>query len=47
MGRVSEFIEFINKKKIPDKEEMSFLYSHISKTKKLKKARKKYRKGIK
>ena len=47
MGRVTEFIEFINREKIPDKEEMQFMYSHISKTKKLKKVRKKYRKKLK
>ena len=46
MGRVTEFIEFINAKKIPDEEEMKFMYSHLSKTEKLKKIRKKYRKEI-
>ena len=47
MGRVSEFIAFINEDKIPTEEDMKFLYSHISKTKKLKETRKKYKKNIK
>ena len=46
MGRVTEFIEFINREKIPDEEEMESLYSYISKTKKLKKVRKEYRKNL-
>ena len=44
MGRVTEFIEFINADKIPDEEEMKFMYSYITKTKELKKIRKKYKK---
>ena len=46
MGRVTEFIAFINAEKIPDKEEMSFMYSYLTKTEKLKKTRKEYRKKI-
>ena len=47
MGRATEFIEFINSEIIPNDEEMEFRYSYLTKTKKLKKARKKYRKNIK
>ena len=44
MGRVAEFIEFINADEIPTDEEMKFMYSHITKTEELKKIRKKYKK---
>jgi hypothetical protein len=47
MGRVTEFIEFINSDTIPTDEEMKFMYSHLSKTEKLKKTRKEYRKKLK
>jgi len=47
MGRVTEFIEFINADPIPAEEEMQFMYSYITKTKELKKIRKEYRKKIK
>jgi hypothetical protein len=47
MGRVTEFIEFINADEIPNDEEMNFMYSHITKTEKLKKIRKEYRKKVK
>tara|TARA_R100000315_G_C5094935_1_gene54503 strand:- start:35 stop:205 length:171 start_codon:yes stop_codon:yes gene_type:complete len=47
MGRVTEFIEFINADEIPTDEEMNFMYSHITKTEKLKKIRKEYRKKVK
>ena len=47
MGRVTEFIEFINEDVIPNNEEMLGLYSYITKTDKLKAVRKKYRKKIK
>ena len=30
MGRVSQFIDFINRKKIPTKEEQALYYTHIS-----------------
>ncbi len=41
MGRVTEFIDFINSKPIKSEEERKFLYSHLSVTDKLKKIRKK------
>ena len=44
MGRVTEFIEFINADEIPTDEEMQFMYSYITKTEEIKKIRKKYRK---
>tara|TARA_R100000808_G_scaffold24916_1_gene59341 strand:- start:3462 stop:3620 length:159 start_codon:yes stop_codon:yes gene_type:complete len=47
MSRVTEFIEFINSETIPTDEEMEFMYSHLSKTEKLKKTRKEYRKNLK
>ena len=30
MGRVSQFIDFINRKKIPTQEEQALYYTHIS-----------------
>ena len=39
MGRVTEFIDFINRKKLPDSEEQTSLYTHISITEKLKEIR--------
>ena len=30
MGRVSQFIDFINRKKIPTQEEQALYYAHIS-----------------
>ena len=47
MGRVTEYIDFINRKKLPDSEEQTALYTHISITEKLKEARKEHRKAIK
>ena len=46
MGRATEFIDFINRKKIPDEDEQYVLYPHISITEKLKETRRKYRKAI-
>ena len=43
MGRVTQFVSFINAEKIPDKDEDKTFYTHITKTKKLKTVRKKYR----
>jgi len=40
MGRVTEFIDFINRKPIRTQEERDFLYSHITITEKVMKARK-------
>ena len=47
MGRVTEFIDYINREYEPDPHEKICLYAHISFTEKLKAARKKYRKNIK
>tara|TARA_R100001594_G_scaffold4877_4_gene16108 strand:+ start:84 stop:260 length:177 start_codon:yes stop_codon:yes gene_type:complete len=47
MSRATQFIEFINSDTIPTGEEMKFMYTHLSKTEKLKKARKEYRKKLK
>tara|TARA_Y100000310_G_scaffold164042_1_gene163889 strand:- start:105 stop:275 length:171 start_codon:yes stop_codon:yes gene_type:complete len=46
MGRATEFIDFINRKKLPDSEEQATLYTHISITEKLKDIRKDHRKAI-
>ena len=43
MRRVTQFISFLNANTIPDKDEDKTLYTHITKTQKLKKVRKKYR----
>ena len=43
MGRVTQFVSFINAEKIPNKDEDKTFYTHITKTKELKKARKQYR----
>ena len=45
--RVSEFIEYINRKTIPAPEEISFKYSHIKIDDELKKIRADYRKNLK
>ena len=47
MGRASQFIEFINKEKMPRSDEQTAEYTHIGINDNLKKARKKYRKSIK
>ena len=46
MGRVTEYIDFINRKKLPNSEEEIALYTHISITEKLKQTRKEHRKVI-
>ena len=46
MGRATEFIDFINRKKLPNHEEQIALYTHISITEKLKETRKEHRKAI-
>jgi len=43
MGRVTEFIDFINRKKMPDCDQQKVLYTHISITEKLKKQRRDHR----
>ena len=43
MGRATQFINYINKKKAPNKEEELTMYTHIELTEKVKDARKKYR----
>ena len=47
MGRVTEFIDYINREYEPDQIVKDCEYTHISFTDKLKKARKQYRKQIK
>ena len=47
MSRATEFIDFINRKKMPDEDECRVLYPHISITELMKEFRKKYRKAIK
>ena len=47
MGRVTEFIDFINREKMPSKEEQRFEFNYISITEKLKQVRKKYRRATK
>ena len=46
MGRATQFIEFINIEKIPDDKDSKILYPHITKDKKLKAVRKKYRANL-
>ena len=46
MSRVTQFVSFINAEKIPDKKEDSILYTHITKSEALKKARKIYRANL-
>ena len=43
MGRVTELIYLLNKKKAPDKEERRALYNHINFTDKVMSIRRKYR----
>tara|TARA_R100001594_G_scaffold132161_1_gene172213 strand:- start:1417 stop:1557 length:141 start_codon:yes stop_codon:yes gene_type:complete len=43
MGRVTQFINYINEKYSPQSHEMDILYPHIEFTEKVKDARKKYR----
>ena len=43
MGRVREFINFLNEKKAPGAEEKESLYSHISFEDKIMSIRRKYR----
>ena len=47
MGRVTEFIDYINREKEPDAMEKESDYNYISFTEKLKKIRKEHRKKIK
>ena len=47
MGRATEFIDFINRKEMPSKEEQRFGFNYISITEGLKKIRRKYRGAIK
>ena len=47
MGRVTQFIDFINRKKMPSEDEQTTDYSHISITEELKRIRKDYRKKTK
>ena len=47
MGRVTEFIDFINREKMPSVEEQQSEFHYISITENLKKIRKKYRRVIK
>lgn len=43
MGRVTQFVNYINKKNAPTKEEELVIYTHIELTEKIKDVRKKYR----
>jgi len=43
MGRATELIYFLNKKKVPNKEEKETLYNYISFTDKIMNIRRKYR----
>tara|TARA_Y100001963_G_scaffold53436_1_gene74896 strand:+ start:89 stop:238 length:150 start_codon:yes stop_codon:yes gene_type:complete len=45
MGRVTQFIDFINRKKMPSEDEQATDYSHISITEELKRIRKRHRKN--
>ena len=46
MSRVTQLVSFINAKKIPDEKEDKILYTHITKSDKLKKARRVYRANL-
>lgn len=43
MGRVSQFVDFINRKKMPTKDEQDLYYTHISLDEDKKSARSKYK----
>ena len=47
MGRITQFIQFLNEDVIPSERDSNIIYTHITKDEKLKKIRKKYRKNIK
>ena len=47
MGRVTEFIDYINREREPSEDEKTSLYTHITITEKLKAARKEYLKNTK
>ena len=47
MGRVTQFIDFINRDKMPDEDEQAVIYTHFGISDKLKKIRKDYRKKLK
>ena len=47
MGRATEFIEFINRDKMPSDEEQNYEFNYISITENLKIIRRKYRRAIK
>tara|TARA_Y100001963_G_C6598666_1_gene361433 strand:- start:423 stop:569 length:147 start_codon:yes stop_codon:yes gene_type:complete len=47
MGRVTEFIDFINSKPIRGEEERDFIYSHLTVTDKIKQIRKQHLKELK
>ena len=47
MGRVTEFIDYINRENEPSDDEKISLYTHLTITEKLKKTRKEHRKNIK
>ena len=46
MSRATQFLGFLNAKKMPNKEEEQIFYSSIEITKELKKKRKEYRKEL-
>ena len=46
MGRTTEFIDFINREKMPDSEEQESLYSYMSITDRIKEIRKENRRKI-
>jgi len=47
MGRITEFIDYINREKEPDPMDKLCLYTHISFTEQIKAARQEHRKNIK
>ena len=47
MGRVTEFIDYINREKEPDPIDKICLYPHMAFTEKIRAARREYRKNIK
>ena len=47
MGRVTEYVDFINRKPIPDKDRIKFLYTHLGINDRLKLIRKEHLKNLK
>ena len=47
MGRVTEYVDFINRKPIPDKDRIKFLYTHLGITESLKLIRREHLKNLK